>query len=102
MLDKHLPLEAAADVINALGLNRGQTKQANRSMQRIVQRAWLRRSPGKRAVTFPEFADSVAPCHWALMFEVCALVHLGRDSEACTLIAAARHLEAARTAQGAL
>ncbi|MFD7338491.1 hypothetical protein ACFV98_21150 [Streptomyces violascens] len=96
MLDKHLPLEAAADVISTLGLNSGQTKQANRSMQRVVHRAWLRRGSKKRSVGIEEFADSVPACHWALMFEVCALVHLGRDMDACALISAARRLEAAR------
>lgn len=97
VLDRHLPLEAAAEVINELGLNSGQTHRANRNMQRIVRRAWSRRSIAKRAVTFDEFADAVPECHWSLMFEVCGLILLGRDTEACALITAARHFEAART-----
>ncbi|MEV6840275.1 hypothetical protein AB0N17_38255 [Streptomyces sp. NPDC051133] len=101
MLDKHLPLEAAAEIISSLGLNSTQTRRANHTMQRIVHRAWTRRSRAKQAVTFEEFADEVPACHWSLMFEVCGLVLLGRDAEACTLIAAARHLEAARAAGGA-
>ena len=96
MLDRHLPLEAAAEVINELGLNSGQTRQANRNMQHIVRRAWSRRSISQRAVTFDEFADAVPECHWSLMFEVCGLILLSRDTEACALITAARHLEAAR------
>ncbi|MFD3667213.1 hypothetical protein [Streptomyces sp. NPDC058672] len=96
MLDKHLPLEAAAEVINSLGLDSGQTRRANRTMQRIVHRAWTRRSTAKRTVTLDEFADAVPECHWTLMFEACALILLGRDSEACALITAARRLEAAR------
>ncbi|MCX4666419.1 hypothetical protein OG453_07020 [Streptomyces sp. NBC_01381] len=101
VLDKHLPLEAAAEIISSLGLNSAQTRRANRTMQRIVYRAWTRRSRTKQAVAFEEFADAVPECHWSLMFEVCGLVLLGRDAEACTLIAAARHLEAARSAGGA-
>ncbi|MFG2684326.1 hypothetical protein [Streptomyces sp. NPDC048392] len=101
MLDKHLPLEAAAEIISSLGLNSTQTRRANHTMQRIVHRAWTRRGRAKQAVTFEEFADEVPACHWSLMFEVCGLVLLGRDAEACTLIAAARHLEAARAAGGA-
>lgn len=101
VLDKHLPLEAAAEIISSLGLNSTQTRRANRTMQRIVYRAWTRRSRAKQAVAFEEFADAVPECHWSLMFEVCGLVLLGRDSEACTLITAARHLEAARNAGGA-
>ncbi|MEU9334132.1 hypothetical protein AB0D49_13380 [Streptomyces sp. NPDC048290] len=101
MLDKHLPLEAAAEIISSLGLNSTQTRRANHTMQRIVYRAWTRRSRAKQAVTLEEFADEVPACHWSLMFEVCGLVLLGRDAEACTLIAAARHLEAARAAGGA-
>jgi hypothetical protein len=96
MLDKHLPLEAAAEIINELGLTSGQTRQANRTMQRIVYRAWTRRGPRKRSFGIEEFADSIPACHWALMFEVCALVRLGRDADACALISAARHLEASR------
>ncbi|KUL23203.1 hypothetical protein [Streptomyces regalis] len=101
MLDKHLPLEAAAEVINELGLDSGQTRRANRTMQRIVHRAWTRRGTAKRALTFDEFADAVPECHWSLMFEVCALILLGRDTDACALITAARRLEAARSVQGA-
>ncbi|MEU3742925.1 hypothetical protein AB0E78_38455 [Streptomyces sp. NPDC032198] len=102
MPDKHLPLEAAAEIISSLGLNSTQTRRANRTMQRIVYRAWTRRSRDKQTVTFEEFADAVPECHWSLMFEVCGLFLLGRDTEACTLITAARHLEAARMTGGAV
>ncbi|MBT2676838.1 hypothetical protein J7E95_39855 [Streptomyces sp. ISL-14] len=47
-------------------------------------------------MTFEEFADQVPACHWPLMFEVCGLVLLGRDTDACVLITAARRLQAAR------
>ncbi|MFI6088483.1 hypothetical protein [Streptomyces sp. NPDC051218] len=101
VLDTHLPLAAAAEIISSLGLNSAQTRRANRTMQRIVYRAWTRRSRAKQAVTFEEFADAVPECHWSLMFEVCGLVLLGRDTEACALITAARHLEASHTVRGA-
>lgn len=99
VLDKHLPLEAAAEIIRNLGLNSTQTRRANRTMQRIVYRAWTRRGRAKQAVTFEEFADEVPACHWPLMFEVCGLVLLGRDTDACVLITAARRLQAARECQ---
>ncbi|WP_327356297.1 hypothetical protein [Streptomyces sp. NBC_01304] len=95
MLDKHLPLQAAAEIINSLGLDSGQTRRANRTMQRVVRRAWTRRSAAKRAVTLDEFADAVPECHWSLMFEVCGLILLRRDSEACALITVARRLRTA-------
>ncbi|MGW0731696.1 hypothetical protein [Streptomyces sp. NPDC002851] len=97
MLDKHLPLDAAADIVGELGLTSGQTRRANRTMQRIVRNAYKRLSAARRPPTFDEFADGVPAHDWALMFEVCAMSQLGRDAEACTLITAARHLRAAHS-----
>ncbi|MDF2269411.1 hypothetical protein P2Q00_28805 [Streptomyces coacervatus] len=95
MLDKHLPLDAAADIIGELGLKGGQILRANRTMQRIVRNAWTRLPSARRPPTFDEFANGVPAHHWALMFRVCALSQLGRTSEACAVITAARHRTAA-------
>ncbi|GHE09201.1 hypothetical protein [Streptomyces alanosinicus] len=92
MLDKHLPLDAAADIIGELGLNGGQIRHTNKTMQRIVRNAWNRLPAARRPSTFDEFADTVPAHHWALMFEVCALSGLGRTNEACALISTARRL----------
>ncbi|MFF4606129.1 hypothetical protein ACFY12_25735 [Streptomyces sp. NPDC001339] len=97
MLDKHLPLDATADIIEELGLASGQIQRVNRTMQRIVRNAWNRLPAARRTPTFDEFADGVPAHDWALMFEVCALSQLGRDAEACALITAARHLRAVHT-----
>lgn len=92
MLDKHLPLDAAAEIIGELGLKGGQIRRTNQTMQRIVRSAYHRLPAARRPSTFDEFADSVPARDWALMFEVCALSQLGRDTEACALITAARRL----------
>ncbi|MEK2474031.1 hypothetical protein [Streptomyces noursei] len=97
MLDKHLPLDAAADIIGELGLKGGQIHRANQTMQRVVRNAWNRLPAARRPSTFDEFADGVPAHDWALMFEVCALSQLGRDAEACALITAALHLRAVHT-----
>ncbi|MGG2460514.1 hypothetical protein ACO0M4_11940 [Streptomyces sp. RGM 3693] len=94
MLDKHLPLDAAADIIGELSLKGGQISRINQTMQRIVRNAWNRLPAARRPQTYDEFADNVPPRDWALMFEVCALSHLGRGDEACALISAACHLRA--------
>ncbi|MER6548195.1 hypothetical protein [Streptomyces sp. NPDC001250] len=96
MLDKHLPLDAAADIIGELGLKGRQIRWANRTMQRIVRDAWHRLPATRRPPTFDEFADGVPAHHWALMFEVCALSQMGRTTEACALITAAHHLRSVR------
>ncbi|ANP53674.1 hypothetical protein J2Z21_009360 [Streptomyces griseochromogenes] len=90
MLDKHLPLDAAAHVIAKLTLTSGQISRANRSMQRIVRHAWTRQRALKGRIDYDEFADTVAVRDWALLFEACALLELGRSHEAVAFIVSAR------------
>ncbi|WP_369387272.1 hypothetical protein AB5J72_06335 [Streptomyces sp. CG1] len=90
MLDKHLPLDAAADVIAKLTLTSRQISRTNRSMQRIVRHAWTRQRILKGRIGYDEFADTVAARDWALLFEACALIELGRSHEAVAFIASAQ------------
>ncbi|MFK8848372.1 hypothetical protein [Streptomyces sp. Ac-502] len=92
MLPRHLPLLAVADVISSLGLNSRQIRHAATAMEHIVQRAFTRRAGAKRPLSYEEFADTVPECHWVVMFEVCALIHLERFAEAYALTSAARAL----------
>lgn len=94
VLDKHVPLDAAADVINDLRLNSTQIRRVTAAVQRIVATAYERLPAARRPHDFAAFTDSVPAHHWALMFEACALRQLGRNTEACALITAARHLDA--------
>jgi hypothetical protein len=96
VLERHLPLDAAADVIERLTLTSGQISRANRSMQRIVRQAWIRQRVANRRVPYEEFADGVAARDWALLFEVCALLEVGHHHEATALITSAH----ARSASG--
>ncbi|MEU9777224.1 hypothetical protein [Streptomyces sp. NPDC047968] len=95
-LHKRLPLLTAGDIIENLGLNSQQIRHATATMDRIVRRAWRLRPAAQRALTLEEFEETVPPCHWAVMFEVCALNSLGRHTEAKTLTNAARLLNTAR------
>ncbi|MFJ4010283.1 hypothetical protein [Streptomyces sp. NPDC090026] len=94
-LHKRLPLLTAGDIIENLGLNAQQVTKATATMDRIVRRAWRLRPAAQRTLTLEEFEDAVPPCHWAVMFEVCALNNLGRHTEAKTLTNAARLLNTA-------
>ncbi|UQA93671.1 hypothetical protein [Streptomyces halobius] len=98
MLHKRLPLLTAAEIITRLGLNAHQIGRATTAMEQIVRRAWRYRTGPRRALNYEEFADTVPTCHWVLMFEVCALIHLGRHAEACALTAAARIVRPGRGA----
>ncbi|WP_030660319.1 hypothetical protein [Streptomyces rimosus] len=100
MLPRRLPLLAVADVISSLDLNSQQIRRATNAMEHIVQRAFARRAGAKRHLNYEEFADTVPECHWSLVFEVCALIHLERFAEAYALTSAARalHLSPAPTA----
>ncbi|MEV0370647.1 hypothetical protein AB0I10_12575 [Streptomyces sp. NPDC050636] len=97
MLHKRLPLLTAAEIITRLDLNSRQIRRATAAMEQIVRRAWRYRSAPKKALSYEEFADTVPACHWVLMFEVCALIHLGRHAEACALTAAARIVHPGRS-----
>ncbi|MEU7158526.1 hypothetical protein [Streptomyces chrestomyceticus] len=92
MLPRRLPLLAVADVISSLNLDSHQVRRATSAMEHIVQRAFARRTGAKRHLNYEEFADTVPECHWSLMFEVCALIHLERFAEAYALTSAARAL----------
>ncbi|KAA6214988.1 hypothetical protein CP973_38945 [Streptomyces albofaciens JCM 4342] len=92
MLHRRLPLLAVADVISSLDLNSRQVRRATTAMEHIVQRAFARRTSAKRHLKYEEFADAVPECHWTLMFEVCALIHLERFAEAYALTSAAQAL----------
>ncbi|MEU9120012.1 hypothetical protein AB0C96_09145 [Streptomyces sp. NPDC048506] len=98
MLHKRLPLLTAAEIITRLNLNSRQIGRATAAMEQIVRRAWRYRRAPKKALNCEEFADTVPTCHWVLMFEVCALIHLGRHAEACALTAAARIVRPGRGA----
>ncbi len=96
-LHKRLPLLTAGEIIETLGLDARQIAHATAAMNQIVRRAWHRRPVDKRAMTLEEFEETVPPCHWAVMFEACALNNLGRHAEAAALTNAARLLNAARS-----
>ncbi|MFH8405341.1 hypothetical protein ACH4FX_11295 [Streptomyces sp. NPDC018019] len=97
MPHKHLPLLAVAEVISNLDLDSIQIRRATAAMEHIVQRAFTRRTDAKRHLNYEEFADTVPECHWTLMFEVCALIHLGRLAEAYALTSAAQALHSSPT-----
>ncbi|WP_433547119.1 hypothetical protein ACQPZG_20085 [Streptomyces sp. CA-294286] len=96
MPHKRLPLLAVGDVITELDLNSAQIGRATVAMEHMVRLAYRRRRGNKIRLGYEEFADQVPECHWVLLFEVCALLDLGRRRQACTLIAAQRHVEAGR------
>ncbi|MCX5206695.1 hypothetical protein OG897_35490 [Streptomyces sp. NBC_00237] len=96
MPHKRLPLLAVGDVITELDLNSAQIRHATTAMEQIVRTAYRRRRGRKLRLHYEEFADQVPECHWVLLFEACALIHLGRHRQASTLLTAQRHIEAAR------
>jgi hypothetical protein len=96
MPHKRLPLLAVGDVITELDLDSAQIRRATTAMEQIVRTAYLRRRASKRRLGYEEFADQVPECHWVLLFEACALIHLGRLRQASTLLTAQRHIEATR------
>ncbi|MFF4408427.1 hypothetical protein ACFY1P_29290 [Streptomyces sp. NPDC001407] len=98
MLTRHLPLAVVADIINELDLTPQQVRQTTASVLHIVHRAWRHRPISQQDRSFEEFADRIPRCHWPLMFEACALGHLGRRHEAHVLAQAAQVLEGARSA----
>ncbi|MDJ0386128.1 hypothetical protein [Streptomyces sp. G-G2] len=87
---KHLPIIAAGEIITTLNLNGEQTARAANLAARVVRRAWSRRPGHKHAQGYPEFAAAVPACSWLTMFEVAALLELGRGHEARQLMTAAR------------
>ncbi|MFF0742135.1 hypothetical protein ACFYVL_17230 [Streptomyces sp. NPDC004111] len=96
MPHNRLPLLAVGDVITDLNLNSSQVARATSAMEQIVRQAYRRRRGSKLRLHYEEFADQVPECHWVLLFEACALIHLGRHRQASTLLAAQRHIEATR------
>ncbi|MEV4741784.1 hypothetical protein [Streptomyces sp. NPDC049555] len=84
-----------SDIITDLRLTPTQIRQATSSVLHVVYRAWSRRAAGQRDRTFEEFVDRIPAWQWPLMFEACALGHLGRRCEARTLAAAGRALHEA-------
>ncbi|MFI0912432.1 hypothetical protein [Streptomyces abikoensis] len=92
MLARHRHLLEPADVIADLRLSPSQVRQAASSVLHIVHRAWARRAPELHGQSLEEFADRIPAWHWPLMFEACALGHLGRRCEARALAVAGRAL----------
>ncbi|MEU1307885.1 hypothetical protein ABZ419_03160 [Streptomyces cinnamoneus] len=82
-----------ADIIDELSLTPQQVRQATASVLHVVHRAWRQRDPSQRERSFEEFAGRIPKCHWPLMFEACALGHLGRRREARVLVKAAQIVE---------
>ncbi|MEV4500896.1 hypothetical protein [Streptomyces klenkii] len=98
MLTRHLSLAEVADIVDELDLTPQQVRQTTASVLHIVHRAWRHRPNSQQDRPFEEFADRVPKCHWPLMFEACALGHLGLRREARALAQAAQVLEDARSA----
>ncbi|WP_367132756.1 MULTISPECIES: hypothetical protein [Streptomyces] len=96
MLNRLLPLQEVADVIDNLDLTGDQARLAASDVQLVVHRAWLHRPPAKARQDLEGFAAAVPACHWPLMFEVCALRLLGRRDDAKDLLDAAQALEDVR------
>ncbi|MFD9419207.1 hypothetical protein ACFWC9_31530 [Streptomyces goshikiensis] len=87
---KHLPLLAAGEIIATLNLNGEQSARAADLAAKVVHRAWTRRPADRRGQGYPEFAAAVPACSWLTMFEVAALLDLGRTCEASRLMEASR------------
>ncbi|MFD8022544.1 hypothetical protein ACFXJO_13175 [Streptomyces lavendulae] len=87
---KHLPLLGTAELIGALKLNPKQTAAAANLAHRVTHNAWRRRPSHKGGQTYDEFAATVSDCAWLTMFEVGALLALGRRQEALLLTEASR------------
>ncbi|MFD3511979.1 hypothetical protein [Streptomyces sp. NPDC058657] len=96
MPHKRLPLLAVGDVITELDLDSAQIRRATTAMEHIVRQAYRRRRGSQLRLQYEQFADQIPECHWVLLFEACALIHLGRHHQASTLMTAQRHIEAAR------
>ncbi|MFG2143698.1 hypothetical protein ACGFRG_05795 [Streptomyces sp. NPDC048696] len=86
---KHIPLLAVAEVIGSLDLTGEQTRRAATCTELVVQRAWSRRPASQRRESFTEFAAAVPARNWRVMFEVCALLQLGRHHDALAAISRA-------------
>ncbi len=100
MPTRHLSIPEVTDIVDDLDLTPQQIRQTAASVLHIVHRAWRHRPHAQQNRSFEEFIDRVPRCHWLLMFEACALGHLGRRREARVLAQAARILEADRDAGG--
>ncbi|MEV6678553.1 hypothetical protein AB0N09_17090 [Streptomyces erythrochromogenes] len=87
---KYLPLLGTAELIGALNLNSKQTAAAANLAHRVAQSAWRRRPAHKKGQTYEEFASNVPDCAWLTMFEVGALLALGRRGDAQLLMETSR------------
>ncbi|MGP3685846.1 hypothetical protein ACTVZO_14220 [Streptomyces sp. IBSNAI002] len=87
---KHLPLLGTAEIIGTLNLSPKQTAAAANLAHRVAQSAWRRRPPHKSGQTYADFAATVTDCAWLTMFEVGALLTLGRHRDARLLTEASR------------
>ncbi|WKV74127.1 hypothetical protein AW27_023070 [Streptomyces sp. PCS3-D2] len=92
---KNLPLLGTAEIIGALNLSPKQTAAAANLAHRVTQSAWRRRPPHKSGQTYEEFAAAVSACAWLTMFEVGALLILGRHHDARILTEASRSVHQA-------
>ncbi|MER6391244.1 hypothetical protein ABT236_22605 [Streptomyces sp. NPDC001523] len=87
---KYLPILGAGEIIATLNLTGEQSARAADLAAKVVRQAWTRRPAHKRAKGYPEFAAAVPACSWLTMFEVAALLELGRTREASRLMKASR------------
>ncbi|MFD8978643.1 hypothetical protein [Streptomyces sp. NPDC059564] len=93
---KHLPLLGTAEIIATLNLSNAQTQNAAALAHTVARRAWSRRPGHKHSQDYAEFAAAIPACSWLTMFEVGALLQLGRRREADNLMIAARLVHQAR------
>ncbi|MCP3759658.1 hypothetical protein [Streptomyces sp. TBY4] len=98
---KHLPLLGTAEIIATLNLSNAQTQSAASLAHTVARRAWSRRPGHKHGQDYEEFAAAIPACSWLTMFEVGALLQLGRRCEAENLMAAARLVHPSRARSGA-